>query len=193
MIHPTAEVERGAQIGANTRVWHFAHIRAGAVVGDHCSIGYGVYVDRGTVLGDNVKLQNRVSIYRGVKLEDGVFVGPHASFTNDKYPRAITPDGAAMSDAGWAPAETLVRFGASIGAGVVILPGVTIGRWALVAAGAVVTRDVPDQGLVAGVPARLVGFACRCGRGLHEDESGWCCPHCGVCYDLPSLVEADRP
>jgi acetyltransferase-like isoleucine patch superfamily enzyme len=192
VIHPTAEVEPGASVGAGTRVWHFAHVRAGAVIGDNCNVGYAVYVDSGAIVGNNVKLQNRVSIYRGVTLEDGVFVGPHVSFTNDKYPRAITPAGAIVSDDDWTAVQTRVKYGASIGAGAVILAGLTIGRWAMVAAGAVVTREVPDHGLVAGTPARLVGYACSCGRSLHEDESGWCCSHCNVCYDLPSLPEAGR-
>jgi acetyltransferase-like isoleucine patch superfamily enzyme len=192
VIHPTAEVESGAVIGPHTRVWHFAHIRSGAVVGDNCNIGYNVYVDSGAVVGNNVKLQNRVSIYRGVTLEDGVFVGPHVTFTNDKYPRAITPEGAPISDDDWTPVETLIKYGASIGAGAVILPGLTIGRWAMVAAGARVTRDVPDYGLVVGSPARLVGYSCTCGRSLYEDESGWCCPQCKVCYDLPPLGNEAR-
>jgi acetyltransferase-like isoleucine patch superfamily enzyme len=189
VIHPTAEVESGAEIGPSTRVWHFAHIRYGAVVGDHCNIGHSVYIDSGVVVGDNVKLQNRVSLYRGVTLEDGVFVGPHVTFTNDKYPRAITTTGVAVSEEDWTPVPTLVRYGASIGAGAVILPGITVGQWAMVGAGALVTRDVPDHGLVTGVPARLVGYACCCGRPLHEDDSGWCCDHCNVCYDLPPLKE----
>ena len=192
MIHPTAEVESGAQIGANTRIWHFAHVRDGAIIGDHCNIGHSVYVDSGAIIGDNVKLQNRVSVYRGVTLEDGVFVGPHATFTNDKHPRAITPDGSAMSEEDWQPVPTLVKYGASIGAGAIILPGVIIGRWAMVGGGAVVTSDVPDHGLVVGRPARLVGYACTCGRSLEEDESGWCCHHCNICYSFPPLPDGSR-
>jgi acetyltransferase-like isoleucine patch superfamily enzyme len=188
VIHPTAEVEAGAQIGANTRVWHFAHIRAGAVIGENCNIGHSVYVDSGAVIGNSVKLQNRVSIYRGVTLEDGVFVGPHATFTNDKHPRSITPEGSPVSEEDWGPVPTLVSYGASVGAGAVVLPGLTIGRWAMVGAGALVTRDVPDYGLVIGSPARLVGYACACGRTLHDDGTGWCCDHCGVCYDFPALA-----
>src|SRR3990172_4538974 len=140
VIHPTAEVERGAQIGPNSRIWHFVHVRSGAVIGSDCSLGYSVYVDDGVVIGNNVKIQNRASIYNGVTLEDGVFVGPHATFTNDKYPRAILPDGNLVSAEDWSPVATLVRYGASIGAGAVILPGVTIGRWAMVGANALVTR-----------------------------------------------------
>lgn len=164
MIHPTAEVEPGARIGANTRVWNCAHVRAGAVIGEDCNLGYGVYVDAGVIIGNHVKLQNRVSVYRGVTLEDGVFVGPHVTFTNDKHPRSITPDGQPVSEEDWQPERTLVRYGASIGAGAVVLPGVTIGRWAMVGANALVTKDVPDHGIVTGSPGRLMGYACACGR-----------------------------
>jgi acetyltransferase-like isoleucine patch superfamily enzyme len=187
VIHRTAEVESGAKIGPRTNIWHFAHVRDGAVVGAGCNIGYNVFIDSGAVVGSNVKIQNRVSIYRGVTLEDGVFIGPHVAFTNDKYPRAITPEGELVSEEDWTPVPTLVKYGASIGAGAVILAGVTIGRWALVAAGALVTKDVPDHGLVTGVPALLTGYACTCGRPLEEDESGWCCYRCNVCYNLPPL------
>jgi UDP-2-acetamido-3-amino-2,3-dideoxy-glucuronate N-acetyltransferase len=188
VIHPTAEVEAGARLGAGTRVWHFAHIRSGAVIGENCNIGYGVYIDADAVIGNNVKLQNRVSIYRGVTLEDGVFVGPNATFTNDKYPRAITPEGEALSDEDWQAASTVVRFGASIGAGAVVLPGITIGRWAMVGAGSLVTADVPDQALVVGVPGRHVGYACLCGRPLDwQGGAAWRCPRCHKGYSLPEV------
>jgi acetyltransferase-like isoleucine patch superfamily enzyme len=191
VIHPTAEVESGAIIGPNTRVWHSVHIRSGAVIGSDCNIGNSVYVDSGAVIGNQVKLQNRVSIYRGVTLEDGVFVGPHATFTNDRYPRSISPQGAVLSDDDWIPEPTLVKYGASIGAGAVILAGVTIGRWAMVGAVALVTHDVPDHGLVLGSPARLTGYACRCGRPLQPQGGGWACPRCHQTYDLPPLVARD--
>ena len=191
MIHPTAEVEAGAQVGTTTRVWHFVHIRSGATIGEGCSLGYGVYIDTGVVIGNDVKLQNRVSVYRGVTLEDGVFVGPNATFTNDKYPRAITPEGRSLTEDDWQAAETLVRVGASIGAGAVVLPGITIGRWAMVGAGAVVTADVPEQALVLGAPAHQVGYACVCGHSLDWHGSrDWRCRECGRSYDLPE-VRAD--
>jgi acetyltransferase-like isoleucine patch superfamily enzyme len=189
VIHPTAEVEAGAQVGAETRIWHHTHVRAGAVIGADCNLGYGVYVDAGVVIGDRCKLQNRVSVYRGVTIEDGVFVGPHVAFTNDKTPRAVTPDGAVARDEDWTVLPTLVREGASIGAGAVILPGITIGRWAMVAAGAVVSRDVPDHGIVAGNPARLAGYACACGRTLVTRGEMLYCAHCDRTYDLPPLPE----
>ena len=190
MIHPTAEVESGARIGPNTRVWHYTHVRAGAIIGSDCILGLNVFIDAGAVIGNNVKIQNRVSVYRGVTLEDGVFVGPHVTFTNDVYPRAITPDGAQKSEEDWTPAATLVKYGASIGAGAVILARVTVGRWAMVGAGAVVTRDVPDHGLVLGTPARLVGYACCCGQRLEEGKDGWQCPGCAERYELPPLETA---
>ncbi len=193
MIHRTAEVEPGARVGAGTRVWHYVHIREGAVVGEGCNIGNNVFIDAGTVIGNFVKLQNRVSVYRGVTLEDGVFVGPHTTFTNDLYPRAITPDGAPESDEDWEQVSTLVRYGASIGAGSVVLPGVTIGRWAMVGADSLVTRDVPDHGLVIGSPAELVGWACKCGRRLQHASDAWTCSRCGETYALPPLGTARGP
>jgi UDP-2-acetamido-3-amino-2,3-dideoxy-glucuronate N-acetyltransferase len=187
VIHPTAEVERGATIGEGTRIWHHVHVRSGASIGSGCILGYGVYVDAGVQIGDNVKLQNRVSVYHGVSIEDGVFVGPHVAFTNDKHPRAVTPDGGLATDDDWTVSPVLVRRGASIGAAAVVLPGVTIGRWAMVGAGAVVTRDVPDHGLVSGNPARLRGYACKCGYTLRNVGEGWRCERCGETYDLPPL------
>lgn len=194
MIHPTADVSPEARIGRDTRVWHEAQVREGAVVGVGCTLGKGVYVDRNVVIGDRVKVQNRASIYRGARLEDGVFVGPHACLANDKYPRAITPEGGLLADEDWTPGEILVRYGASIGAGAVVLPGVTIGRWAMVAAGAVVTADVPDHGLVVGSPARLVGYVCECGRrlGLGGLPVRRHCPHCGRSYAVEVGEEARR-
>lgn len=192
MIHPTAEVERGATIGANTRIWHNCHIREGAVIGADCNLGHSVYVDTGAIIGNNVKLQNRVSIFRGVTLEDGVFVGPHASFTNDRYPRSITRDGEPVQPGNWTPQSTLVRYGASIGAGAVVLPGLTIGRWAMVGAGAIVLGDVPDHGLVVGNPALLIGYVCRCAHRLKRDESRWHCATCNESYDLPDLESHRR-
>jgi acetyltransferase-like isoleucine patch superfamily enzyme len=164
-------------------------VRSGAAIGADCNLGMGVYIDAGVVIGNRCKLQNRVSVYKGVTLEDGVFVGPHATFTNDKTPRAVTPDGAVARDDDWTVVPTLVREGASIGAGAVVLAGITVGRWAMVAAGAVVTRDVPDHGLVAGNPARLRGYACDCGRTLTGRGEAFYCAHCERSYGLPPLPE----
>lgn len=180
MIHPTAEVSPKARLGARTRVWNHAQIREGAVIGDDCVIGKGVYIDREVVIGRAVKVQNYVSIYRGVRLGDGVFVGPHVTFTNDPYPRAVTPDGEPVTAEDWEIVETVVEEGASIGAGAVIRCGVTIGRWAMVGAGSVVVRDVPAHALVVGNPARQVGYACECGRPMARRGEGslWRCDVC---------------
>ncbi len=184
-IHPTAEVHSTAEIGAGTSIWNQCQVRENAVIGANCILGKDSYVDFGVHIGDNVKIQNGALVYHGTTLESGVFVGPGAIFTNDKLPRAINPDGSLKSDDDWAVGETTVRYGASIGAGAVILPGVTVGRFALVGAGAVVTKDVPDYGLVLGNPARLMGYACKCGAKLAEKESGvYECPNCGERYQL---------
>lgn len=156
-IHPTALVEDGAQIGDNTKIWHLAHVRGTAQVGMNCIIGRGVYVDSHVIIGSAVKIQNYVSVYQGVTIEDGVFIGPHAVFTNDKIPRAINPDGTLKSADNWEVTKTYVGYGASIGTNAVILCGIKIGKWAMIGAGAVVTRDVEDYGLVVGNPARLIG------------------------------------
>ncbi|MEZ0345180.1 MAG: acyltransferase [Infirmifilum sp.] len=175
--HPTAVIEDGAQIGEGTRIWHFAHVRSGAVVGRECNIGKDVYIDAGAVVGNRVKIQNGVSVYKGVVIEDDVFVGPYAVFTNDKYPRAFSKD--------WEVVPTRIKRGASIGANATVVCGVTIGEFAMIAAGSVVTKDVPPHGLVMGNPARLVGFVCYCGRPLEEKifEDGekvvFKCKHCG--------------
>jgi UDP-2-acetamido-3-amino-2,3-dideoxy-glucuronate N-acetyltransferase len=169
-IHPTAVVEDGASIGAGTRVWHFAHVRAGASLGQRCMLGKSSFVDAGVVIGSGCRIQNFVSIYAGVTLEDDVFVGPGATFTNDRFPRAAGRD--------WQPLPTLVRTGASIGANATILCGLTIGEWAMVGAGAVVTRDVEAHRLVVGNPAKALAWVCRCGRRV-PGGAGAACPACG--------------
>lgn len=189
MIHPTAEVDPSARLGPGTRVWHQAQIRENAVLGANCIMGKGAYIDCDVHVGDNVKIENGAFVYRGVTLEDGVFVGPGACLANDKHPRAITPDGRLKTEADWQGGKTLVKYGASIGAGALVLPGVVVGRWAMVGAAAVVTRDVPDHALVVGNPARLVGYACRCGHPLEQDEGRgcWGCPACKATYDFAPL------
>jgi UDP-2-acetamido-3-amino-2,3-dideoxy-glucuronate N-acetyltransferase len=179
-VHPMAEVEDGAQVGAGTRIWRQAHVRAHARIGEQCNIGKGVYVESHVRLGSRVKVQNHVSIFEGVTIEDGVFIGPHVCFTNDMYPRAITPEGELKTAEDWEITPTLVRYGASIGAGSVVVCGVTIGEFALVGAGSVVTKDVPAYALVYGNPAHAHGYVCRCARRLtHISQQdgkiiGWC-------------------
>lgn len=182
-IHPTADVAADAAIGPGTSIWNQAQVRAGARIGAGCVIGKNVYVDVDVVIGDNVKVQNNVSLYHGVTVEDGVFIGPHVCFSNDKVPRAVNRDGSPKTDADWTVSPTLVRHGAALGANATILPGVAIGRWAMVGSGAVVTRDVADFELVVGNPARRIGSACPCGQPLRDDDDGGpfvgSCPACG--------------
>lgn len=181
-VHPTADVSPDAAIGPGTSVWNQAQVRERARIGARCIIGKNVYVDTDVVIGDDVKVQNNVSLFHGVTVEDGVFVGPHVCFTNDRVPRAINPDGSLKTDADWEVSPTLVRRGAALGANATILPGVTIGRWAMVGSGSVVTRDVADWELVAGNPARRLGSACPCGQPLRDVDGEpfrGPCPRCG--------------
>ena len=190
-IHPTADVSPEALVGEGTSIWHQAQVREGAHIGRHCVVGKGVYIDFGVRIGDNVKIQNYVSVYHGVTIEDGVFVGPHVCFTNDRCPRAVNPNGSPKAVNDWVLGETLVGEGATIGANATIICGTTIGRWAMVGSGSVVTRDVPDYGLVYGNPARLHGFACPCGEKMMSDERGesgsvpMVCPKCGAEILIP--------
>jgi len=196
-IHPTAEVSESAQIGDGTQIWHQSQVREGARIGRNCILGKGVYVDFDVQIGDHCKLQNGASVYHGVRLEDGVFVGPGVILTNDRHPRAINPNGSLKTDADWEVGHIHVKRGASLGAGSLVLPDVTIGEFALVGAGAVVTRSVPDHGLVVGNPARLVGYVCRCGRPLtsaaDRGVEGWYrCNVCDETYHLPPLTRGGK-
>ncbi|HEX9936303.1 MAG TPA: acyltransferase [Longimicrobium sp.] len=180
--HPTAIIDDGAEVGAGTRVWHFSHVSAGARLGPGCSLGQNVFVAPRVTVGEGVKIQNNVSLYEGVVLEDFVFCGPSMVFTNVRTPRSAFPRNTSADYA-----ETRVKLGASIGANATIVCGTTVGAWAFVAAGAVVTRDVPDFALMAGVPARRIGWACACGQTLKlEGGTGRAsgrCPACGRAYE----------
>lgn len=160
-IHPSADVEDGAKVGPDTKIWHLAHIRSSATVGAGCVIGRNVYIDANVVVGDLVKIQNNVSVYQGVTVEDEVFVGPCVVFTNDLRPRAQNPH--------WEITPTLIRRGASIGANATIVCGVVIGEHAMIAAGSVVTKDVQPNQLVAGNPARPLGWVDQQGNVVSRD------------------------
>lgn len=185
-IAPTADVDPRATIGAGTKVWHLAQVREDARVGEDCIVGRGAYIGPGVVVGDRCKIQNHALVYEPAVLEDGAFVGPAAVFTNDYFPRAVNPDGTLKSADDWHAVGVTVREGASVGARAVCVAPVTIGRWALVAAGSVVTTDVPDHALVAGVPARRLRWVGRAGHPLEPADDGragtWVCPVTGETY-----------
>lgn len=174
-IHPTAVVDDGVTIGAETKIWHFSHLLPGTVIGERCVIGQNVMIGPDVRVGNGCKIQNNVSLYQGVTLEDDVFCGPSCVFTNVKMPRAHVNRREEF-------APTLVRRGATIGANATIVCGVTIGAHALVAAGAVVTKDVPEYALVVGVPGRCVGRVCACGEVLHGDGEMLACGRCRATY-----------
>jgi acetyltransferase-like isoleucine patch superfamily enzyme len=177
-----ASVDDAARLGEGSKVWSLAQVRENATIGTNCIIGRGAYIGAGVILGDNCKVQNDALIYEPAVLADGVFIGPAVVLTNDAYPRAITPDGRLKSADDWDAVGVTVREGASVGARAVCVAPVTIGAWALVAAGSVVTRDVADYALVAGVPARRIGWVGRAGVPLVADDEGWLCPQTGERY-----------
>lgn len=183
-VQPTAQVAESATIGDGTSVWELAQVREDARLGAGCIVGRGAYVGPGVVMGDNVKLQNYALVYEPAEIGDGVFIGPAAALTNDEYPRSVDPEGNLKRGDDWEPVGVKIAEGASVGARAVCVAPVRIGRWAMVAAGAVVTRDVPDFALVVGIPARQVGWVGRAGRRLEEadGEGTWTCPKTGGLY-----------
>jgi acetyltransferase-like isoleucine patch superfamily enzyme len=183
-VQPTAQVDASAELGDGTVVWELAQIREGARLGTECIVGRGAYVGSGVRVGNSVKLQNYALIYEPAELGDGVFVGPAVVLTNDRNPRSVDPSGRLKRGSDWHAVGVQVAEGASLGARSVCVAPVRIGRWAMVAAGAVVTRDVPDWALVAGVPAKRIGWVGRAGVRLVESEPGvWRCPESGELYD----------
>jgi acetyltransferase-like isoleucine patch superfamily enzyme len=195
-IVESADVAENARIGEGSSVWHLAQVREDAVLGANCIVGRGAYVGTGVRMGDNCKLQNYALVYEPAVLEDGVFVGPAAVFTNDHYPRSVAPDGTLKRGDDWEAVGVTCRQGASIGARAVCVAPVTIGRWAMVAAGSVVVRDVPDFALVAGVPARRLRWVGRAGLPLEPGDTPgtWVCPQTGSRYteDGDTLREDDQ-
>ncbi len=191
--HPTADVASSAKIGADTKIWHQAQIRDRAEIGSECIIGKGVYVGADVKVGDRVKIQNYVSVYEGLTIEDGVMVGPHVCFTNDLLPRSVNPDGTLKGANDWELTPTLIREGVGLGANSTIRCGVTIGRWALVGAGSVVTKDVPDYGLVYGNPARLHGFVCPHGNQVEriKEEGEFFIAKSKKCNDTVRIPKKD--
>lgn len=175
-VVPSADVDDGATLGAGVVVWHLAQVREGADVGAESTVGRGAYIDAGVVLGRACKVQNNALVYAPAELAEGVFVGPAAVLTNDSYPRAITPDGELKRGGDWQANGVAVGYGAAVGAGAVVLAGVSVGAWALVAAGAVATKPVPAYALVAGVPAKQIGWVGPAGRPLEPEGQGWRCP-----------------
>ena len=174
-IHESSYIDDDVTIGEGTKVWHFCHIQKGAQIGDNCSLGQNVNISKNVKIGNGVKIQNNVSVYEGVELEDYVFCGPSMVFTNDLTPRSKYPKG----PAGYK--KTLVKYGASIGANATIVCGNVIGKWAMIASGAVVTKNVPAYALMAGVPAKLIGWVCECGKPLKDIYK---CNECGKEYFL---------
>ncbi|QKJ21229.1 N-acetyltransferase [Microbacterium hominis] len=186
-IVDSADVSPDAVIGEGSSVWHLAQVREKAVLGAGCIVGRGAYIGTGVVMGDHCKVQNYALVYEPARLGDGVFIGPAVVLTNDTYPRAINPDGSLKSAHDWEPVGVTIERGASIGARATCVAPVTIGEWATVAAGAVVVKDVPAHALVAGVPARRIGWVGTAGVPLAQDADGiWVCPTTGDRY-----VEAD--
>lgn len=182
IAHETAIIDEGARIGDGTRIWHWTHVSADSEIGERCSLGQNVFVARGVNIGNGVKIQNNVSIYEGVILEDYVFCGPSMVFTNVRTPRSAFPRNTRED---YLP--TRVRYGASIGANATVVCGVTIGEWAFIAAGAVVTRDVPAYALIVGVPGRRIGWACECGATLRFQAERTGCGECDRIYEQTGL------
>jgi UDP-2-acetamido-3-amino-2,3-dideoxy-glucuronate N-acetyltransferase len=181
-IHKSAEVSPKAKIGNNTSIWNNAQIRENTKIGSNCIISKGVYIDHDVKIGNNCKIQNLVSIFHGVTIENGVFIGPHVCFTNDKRPRAINEDGSLKSAHDWVCEKTRVQKGASIGANSTILPGITIGKFALIGAGSLISKNIPDHALAYGQPAKIHGYVCHCAAKLSKKNNYMKCEKCGKIF-----------
>ena len=184
-IHRTAEVSASSDIGDGSVVWAFAQVRDGAKIGRSCIIGNGAYVDKNVVIGDSVKIQNSAQLFEGCQIDAEVFIGPGAIIANDAFPRSTNPDGSIKSASDWKLLATRVNRGASVGAGAILLGGITIGRYAMIGAGAVVTKDVPEHALVVGNPGKIIGAVGVCGH-TQTEESPSECPICGAIKPMES-------
>ncbi len=182
-VHESSYIDEGVTIGNGTKIWHFCHVQKGARIGKNCSLGQNVNLSNNVKIGNGVRIQNNVSVYEGVELEDYVFCGPSMVFTNDLTPRSKYPKGSKGYK------KTLVKYGATIGANATVLSGIVIGRWAMIAAGAVVTCDVPDYALMVGVPAKQMGWACECGATINDRLK---CIICGREYTLSKCALVKR-
>jgi acetyltransferase-like isoleucine patch superfamily enzyme len=182
-VHPTALVET-TTIGTGTRVWAFTHVASGATVGSNCNIGGQCFIEAGAIVGDNVTVKNGNSIWAGIAIGDGVFIGPQVVFTNDLRPRSprLAYASDRYSEQSWL-SRTLIKEGVSVGAGAVILPGVTLNKFCMIAAGAIVTKDVPAHALAMGGPARITGWVCYCGQKLNEDDATAWCKQCSAKFE----------
>jgi len=195
-IHPTADVANNVQIGDGSNIWHYAQVREDCILGENVNIGRGVYIGNGVHIGANSKIQNYSLIYEPAVLESGVFIGPGAILTNDTYPRAVNPDKSQKSESDWKSVGVIIREGASIGAGSICIAPVEIGAWSLVAAGSTVTKNVPTFALMAGIPARRIGWVGKAGVPLIDEGLGrFTCPKTGANHfehDLNTLVEVEQ-
>ena len=210
-VHATADLEPDVTVGAQTSIWHRAQVRTGARIGTECVIGRDAFIDEGVVIGDRVKIQNGALIYHGVTVGDAVFIGPGAILTNDRYPRAVTSTGELARAEDWEVSPIQLAHGCSIGAGAVVVAGVSVGEYAMVGAGAIVTRDVPNFALVVGSPAHRIGWVCACGArlvdsngepmaaepGRYAAHQELICPNCGRTYayipDAETLEQRTGP
>jgi UDP-2-acetamido-3-amino-2,3-dideoxy-glucuronate N-acetyltransferase len=169
-IHSTADVSKNVKIGQNTSVWHQAQIRENVIIGDNCIIAKGAYIDNDVIIGNNVKIQNYASIYHITQIEDSVFIGPYVCITNDLLPRAINPNGSLKSNDDWNVGKSIIRTGASLGAGTIVTPGIEIGSFAMTGAGSLVAENIPSQALVYGHPAKIQGWVCKCGSIIAKSK-----------------------